>query len=188
SVLVTILFSIMINDLPTHIKNCVTFLFADDTQIIICGQPDKISELIELIKDDLLSVMNWMKVNHMKLNLDKTEFMIVGHPRITKTIGNIVINLGGTTLQNVNSIKCLGLLIDNNLNWTDHVSSVVKKCNSTLWALYPLQPLLNELSRKMLINAYILPVIRYMIPVWYLFSKSSRKEVNYLLKKSGILV
>lgn len=121
----------------------------------------------------------------MEINEKKTQIMLVGHPKYTRKIGNISIKLGNTTVTSVSEIKCLGLHIDCNLNWTQHVNSVVKKCNSKLWALYPIQNLLNVSNRTLLVNAYVYSTIRYMYSIYGTFNKQNENLIESIIRKCG---
>jgi hypothetical protein len=75
-----LLFAIMINDLPEHIKKLFTILFVDDSNLVINGPFDQISLILEKLESDLNSVNEWMKEIWLKLNLSKTVFMILDSP------------------------------------------------------------------------------------------------------------
>ncbi len=76
----------MINDLPLYIRNSCTYMFADDSNLAISGNPEDIYHIITLLESDLRSVSNWLDINHIQLNLDKTQFMIVGKHTHTKKL------------------------------------------------------------------------------------------------------
>jgi len=54
----SLLFTLLINDLPNSIKNSLTVMFADDTNIVISGPVDQFFNTITKIEDDLTSNLN----------------------------------------------------------------------------------------------------------------------------------
>src|SRR3989442_1032916 len=99
-------------------------MFADDSNLIIQGKPKEIDSIIKSLEDDLASVMNWLVTNNIKLNLDKTKFMLIGKPSQVKLLNNIRIKIGQVYISRVESMKILGVFIDENLNWKVHVNYV----------------------------------------------------------------
>jgi hypothetical protein len=73
AILGPIIFSVYINDLPLVVKHCLCILFADDSQLIISGSPKQLPLILERLREDLLRVMEWMRLNGLKLNVEKTQ-------------------------------------------------------------------------------------------------------------------
>ena len=70
SVIGPLLFLIYINDLCKVIKNCCTYLYADDT-VLVARAPD-IHNACLLLQHDLDNVANWCKGNKLSINIKKT--------------------------------------------------------------------------------------------------------------------
>ena len=74
------------------------------------------------IKQDLKTISDWFKANKLTLNLEKTEYMFFGtNPIKAKPI----LEIDNITLQPVESVKFLGLWLDQNLNWNIHVNNLI---------------------------------------------------------------
>jgi len=179
------LFSILINDLPYHIKEGLTLLFADDTNITISGAPDNIAKLVERVSSCMERVIEWMDSNLMELNIDKTQMVVIGIPRVVRSIGTVTVKVKHIEIKSTNCIKSLGLLIDSELTWAHHIGNVTRNCNSVLWSLYPIQRMLTQVNRKLVLNAYILSKLRYMCPIWGSATKACKKKVEAVLRKAG---
>ena len=54
-------------------------MYADDTHTTIASKD--ITELSQMIKEELENISEWMRVNKLSANPKKTEFMLIGHPR-----------------------------------------------------------------------------------------------------------
>ena len=74
---------------------------------------------------NLDSLCKWFKSNKLSLNTEKT-FYVIFHRAILKVTNDINFNLimDIITLTMVNSIKLLGVVVDNKLNWIDHITHV----------------------------------------------------------------
>ena len=59
-------------------------MYADDTQLYIPFKPEEYNTATSKMQDCLASIRSWMSQNQLKLNDDKTEFMIIGKPNSLK--------------------------------------------------------------------------------------------------------
>jgi len=76
------------------------------------------------LDSDLHSLEQWFKVNRLCLNVTKTKFMIYWRNQILKKIVNLELSLDGSPIECVDQFKYLGVIFDENLNWSDHISLV----------------------------------------------------------------
>ena len=71
-----------------------------------------------------------------------------GSKRKLKRDHSFEVKCGEIKVNNVNSVKYLGLQIDNNLSGTSVIADIVKKCNTRLRFLYRYNDMLNIEMRK----------------------------------------
>ena len=82
SVLGPLLFLIYVNDIHTVSNKLNFILYADDTTLTspLCtfthGAQNDVSHVSSQINSELLKISDWLKVNKLSLNLDKTKYMI----------------------------------------------------------------------------------------------------------------
>ena len=125
SILGPLLFILYINDIVNTSNMLQFILFADDTTILFSDKD--ISSKIDLINTELKEVTNWFKTNKLSVNASKTNFMIMGTTHQTsKPKNNIKVILDNVELSRVNKTKFLGVLIDENLTWKDHIDAISK--------------------------------------------------------------
>ena len=98
-------------------------IYADDTTLM--GNLNEFDTNKELSK---LSI--WLKLNKLSLNVSKSKFMIFHQPRKKITIPSLEIN--NTKLECVNRFNFLGLEINAQLTWKDHVNKISNKIVKTL--------------------------------------------------------
>ena len=100
----------------------------------------------------------------MTLNVDKTFYMIFHRTRI-KT-DELSLRIGQGTLKETSQHKYLGLIIDNKLNWSAHISHVKNKVSKCVGILLKAR---TYLSRKCLLNlyhAFAYPYLSYCAELW----------------------
>ena len=129
SVLGPLFFLIYINDFSSIISKIANpVLFADDTSIIISHtNPEEFKNNINTV---LIETINWFQGNFLTLNCGKThclQFLTKMHNEIKLQIisSNIIIT-------NINSTRCLELIIYSSLSWKDQTIELTCKLNKVL--------------------------------------------------------
>ncbi len=132
SVLGPILFSLYTAPLSTIISgyDCIKhLLYADDTQLYISLTPSNASTAIAELQKCLKSVQAWMAANKLKLNPDKTEFIVFGSEAQRKTLSTFFpIDILDNKLTPSDTVRNLGVKLDSSLNMAQHISDVIKSC------------------------------------------------------------
>ena len=125
SILGPLLFILHVNDI-TNTTNVLKFvLFADDTTITY-SHTDIISKF-DLINNELQEVCNWFKANKLSVNASKTNYMLLGTwQKTSENNDNARIILDKTPLKRVDKTKFLGVTIDKNLTWKNHIDNMSK--------------------------------------------------------------
>ena len=91
-------------------------MYADDTHVTVTS--DSIEELFESAREEIMNISEWMRINKLSINPQKTEYMIIGHPRRTNKISSHEpLMLNGAEIKRVKETKSLGILVDEGLNW-----------------------------------------------------------------------
>ena len=70
------LFSLFINDLPKYVKHCKFQLYANDFIIYLHGDPNKLTDVIYKINEDLASISRW--AGHKYFEVTSTLGMLQG--------------------------------------------------------------------------------------------------------------
>ena len=127
SVLCPLLFLIYINDLSNISKKLKFYLFADDIDIYL--ESRDLQSLEKVMNKKLKKLFEWLCINRLSLNISKTNFIIfcpINKPKIPVTI---LINK--EAIDETKHVKYLGILIDSQLTFKQHIGELNKKnCKS----------------------------------------------------------
>ena len=85
-------------------------------------------------RDELEEIGDLLLYNKLSVNFDKTEFMTVSHSR--KITCKIKPNILGVVLKEVNRLKYLGIFIDNQLKFKEHIKYVCNRLSKLSGILY----------------------------------------------------
>ena len=111
-------------------------LYADDTQLYISFQPGvSVSKetAISCLEACIEDIKIWMTNNHLKLNDDKTELIVITTHSNTSQNQHIGINIGDSLITpSSEPPRNLGVLFDSTCSLNDHVSKICKSINYNL--------------------------------------------------------
>ena len=97
------------------------------------------------MKHDIQSILKWFKVNSMKPNPKKFQFMVLGK----STRQSIILNINNIKIRESSSVTLLGLTIDNRLTFQDHISILCRRANLKLHALRRIRKYLTAVKAKL---------------------------------------
>ena len=123
------------------------FLFADDTNIYLDSYDLK--NLEKSINKELKKLYEWLCINRLSLNISKTNFVLFPPPNKPKQ--NVTILIDKKAIKEERYVKYLGLLIDSQLTFKNHIDELKKKISRSIGVLCKLKPYINS---KLLLNVY----------------------------------
>ena len=162
SILGPLLFLMYINDLPRVSRILLSFLFADDTNLFITG--NDIQEMVRVINRELANIVDWLKANKLSLNIDKTNFILF-RPK-SRPVTTLDIRIEGTQIQRVTEAKFLGVIIDEKLNWSRHITFIKHKISKSIGIIKKTRRLFDTDIMLSLYNSFVYPYLSYCIHVW----------------------
>ena len=159
SVLGPLLFLIYINDLAEAV-NCSIKMFADDTCLYVTV--DDPEEAADTLNNELQSVHDWACQWIVNFNAAKTKSMIISN----KNRQHPPIYFDGAQIENVSSHKHLGVVLSDNLNWTDHIHAVLKDTSKMIDVTRKLKFDLDRKSLETIYFSFIRPKLEYACQIW----------------------
>ncbi len=133
--------------------------YADDTQLYISTRPDetsKLSKLTECVKN----VKYWMTNNFLLLNSDKTEILLIGPKKSTQNLLDYNLHLDGCPVTS-STVKNLGVILDSNLSFENHISNVTKTAFFHLRNIVKLRNMLPVSDAEKLVHAFMTSILDY---------------------------
>ena len=166
SILGPLLFNIYVNDLPSVPENCSSQCYVDDTKLLVSFQLHDQHEAIAKMNKDLLSIRNWCFNNQLLLNPDKTKLVIFGSRQMTAKVTDFRLFLLGKELEPVKAARDLGVTLDSNLTFNEHIVSTVSSCMSRLGQINRVKHIFDKRALIIIINALVFSKLFYCSSVW----------------------
>ena len=138
-------------------------MFADDTNLFYSHK--NLDNLVATVNQELQKISLWLRINKLSLNIKKTHFILF-HFRQKKISSPVAIYIDKNKLEQVKETKFLGVIINENLTWSDHIDVVSNKCSKNLGIIRKLQ---KTVPRNILVTLYstlIYPYLNYCNIAW----------------------
>ena len=159
-------------------------MFADDTTLLASSDYLNIEELKNTLSREVSNVDEWATNNKLPLNCSKTKTILINGPRLRKRLSyedrKLEIELKGSTLEQVENVKLLGLELDEQLSFDVHIDSLCKKISKRIGILNRIKAYLPRAERILYYNSLISPLILYCSVIWT--SCCSHDNINKIFK------
>ena len=100
-------------------------MYADDTHVYIELSQSDTHKSISSLSDCLIDISLWIKSSKLKLNSDKTEFIIIGTKRQRHKLSNhFPVKLLDNDICPSDSVRNLGVVFDSDFSFHKHVSNM----------------------------------------------------------------
>ena len=165
SILGPLLFLIYVNSITevtiSPLARCI--LYADDV-LLYC--PINSQSDYAMLQNDINAISEWSDGHYLTLNAAKCKYMILSRKR-ARSDPILPLALNGTALDKVVTFKYLGVLLSDNLSWSNHISNACTKARKVLGLLY--RRFYNYASNDCLKQLYISlarPHLEYAAALW----------------------
>jgi len=157
SIIGPLLFNILMSNLHTVIRPHAVVSYADDSYVVVSAANR--DELLENTRLCMIEHYGWLKSIGMVCNTSKTEMMAFG-------VDEFEIRIDNEPIKSTETMKALGVMLDNKLNWESHVTKIIQKCRSLLFAFRYIRRHLDIPEIKFILNAHLVSRLSYASPVW----------------------
>ena len=146
-------------------KHQVAFhLYADDTKIYLSFRPSTPSskhECIAKIEKCIEEIGIWMTQNILKLNNDKTEFILMGTQQQLSKLENISLHINSDTIKPTDHVRNLGFIMDSLLKNGSHINKITSSSYCKLCDITRIRPSLDTKTAQLIVQALVLSNIDY---------------------------
>ena len=157
---------------------CKLFNYADDNNL--SHSNNDITMLMETVRNDLKKGVEWFHDNYMKANPSKFQLIIHG----VKYNEDLNLCINDSYIIPQDTIKILGLALDDKLNFNTHVKNICKKASMQLNILKRLSKYLNESCRLCIYKSFIASTFEYAPVVWIFCGKTNSKKLEKLQERA----
>ena len=101
--------------------------YADDTQLYLDGRRNDATSTVHRLESCITDVGQWMSVNRLRLNTDKTELLWAGprHGQSSLTGCGPSLQLGADTVTPQDDVRLLEVTISSDLSLQGHCSQLI---------------------------------------------------------------
>ena len=154
--------------------------YADDNTTHATGE--HIETVLQYLKNDTVILVKWFENNYFKMNADKCKLLITNNDE------NVSLTVDGHNIEGNKIVKLLGIKIDNQLNFNDHVSSIYKKASLKLHALARVSKFMTHEKLRVLMKAFVESQFGYCPLIWMYHSRVLNNKINKLHERALRLV
>ena len=142
-------------------------MYADDTTLVShlenFGPVNDTNTLEQELNKEISKVNTWLLCNTLLLNVAKSQLILFKHPR---TILKLNISMNGNPVEQVTNFNFLGITIDQNLTWNDHISKISIKVARVIGIINKLKHIFPHQILRTLYNSPIHPHFIYDLYIW----------------------
>ena len=167
TVLGPLLFLLYINDIANSTKAGKIRLFADDSNVFVIAK--NLDNLFKNANESLQDIFHWLLANKLSVNYDKTNFMIFKPTSVINDYilnNNLTLNLNSKLIQRTSTVKYLGMYLDEDMNWNEHIKSLIPRVSSLIGIVYRKRYLLPDRCKKSLYMSLVYPILLYGIEIY----------------------
>lgn len=164
------------------------YLFADDAKIYKCIKNEiDFTQLNQCCKEIFEWSENWL----MKLNFSKCKVLTICHNRnkmVKYDYGFEIQNYGHVHLEHVDSIKDLGVLMDSDFSFEEHIHDKINMANKMLGIINRNFVDLDQNSFILLYKGMVRCHLEYAVSVWSPYRKGLIFDVEKIQKRATKLI
>jgi hypothetical protein len=150
--------------------------------LILAISGETVSEVENFSNLELSKITAWSKSNKIRFNEEKSKVMLISR-RKRKEVKDIKIYLHNKPLEQVTTMKYLGIIIDNKFKFSEHISYAAEKCTKLIHSLSKSAKIswgLRHEALKTIYKAEILSLLLYGAPVWNEAMKYEYNKQKYI--------
>ena len=176
SILGPLLFNIYLNDLFYFAEEMGITNYADDN--IPYATAEDTVLLLNILEKNVEVLTTWFKNNYFKLNADKCKLLVSNHDEDASIV------IDNEIVEGSKSVKLLGIKIDNELKFKEHVTNICNKVSQKLHALARISGYMKVDKLRLILKAFIESQFQYCPLVWMFHSRTLNNRINRLHERA----
>ena len=139
------------------------------------------------IKMCVPEINNWMILNGLKLNEEKTKLLLLCS-RYQPSPSLEFVCVGGETIQTSSSVRNLGVILDPSADTEDHIKKICKTCHFHLTNVSKIRTYLDRESTEAIIHAFEATNLDYCYAILYGLSKDLLNRLQLVQNRAANIV
>ena len=136
--------------------------YADDTQLyIILQSKDSWSSTVRPLEDCLREIQLWMESNQLKMNDEKTEFIVFTSRSRKVNTADLSLTVGQTTVAPTPVVKNLGSLWDDHMNMDRQIGAMCRSGYFQLRSIARIRDFITRDACRTLIQSRVISKLDY---------------------------
>ena len=174
------MFNIYINDL-FYFLTCDICNFADDTTPYVCNS--SLEYVLEKLEEYSALAMDWFEIFEMKMNAENCHLFISGNK-----FEQMWVRIRDDMIWENRTVKLLGITIDNELKFDEHLTNICIKANRKLTVLTRMRKYLDFNKVRLLFKSFFESQFKYCPLTWMFYSRKTNNRINKLHERALRLV
>ncbi len=130
--------------------------YADDTQLYVTFKPSvNENNALDQMQQCIAAIKSWMAMNWLKLNDDKTEFIILGSPCNLDKVTTQHITVGDHKIKKSAQVRNIGAIFDTSVTMQPQVTKTSQTAWYHLYVISKIRTYLTKEQTQCLIHAYV---------------------------------
>ena len=176
-----LLFSIYIHNLQNCLKHTQASMFADDTNLTYSG--------VSTAEIEYKLNSEWLEANKLILNTKKTKSMLIASKRKLNLIPEgLQILINDTLIEQVKQKEVLGIIIDKELKWKEHINAKCMKLSSAVTLLRRAKPFVSQNELVRMYNSLVVPYFTYCSTVWNDGNRTNLEKLYKMQKRAARVI
>ena len=131
--------------------------FSDDNTI--SAAENTVEKPISALEQGSQAAIDWFKINEIIVNPDKFQVIVV--KKNSRKKDSYALNINNQTINSGNSVKLLGIEIDNTRSFNKYISTLCKKASNQLNSIGRIQKYMGFKGKEVLLNSFVLSNFNY---------------------------
>ena len=166
-------------------------LYADDSQLLrptALTPVDRQYEAVRHLASAVTSIQHWMKNNKLKLNPEKTEFMIIASSKNRYKVDVASLALASGDIPGVDCVRNLGVHMDSALDMQVHITKLCQTCYMYIRWIRRIRSVLTPDATKSLVQALVISRLDYCNGVLVGLPNTSLNKLQRVMNVAARLI
>ena len=129
-------------------------LYADDTQLYCASEIDSCADTMKSIESCISDIRSWMISSKLKINDDKTEFLVISSSHLSFHFDK-QLTIGDATISQSSSCRNLGVMFDKHMKMDVQINNICRSTHFHLRNIGAIRHVLTESAAAQLIHSLV---------------------------------